>query len=261
MKRTVLEQAWDGEWFVSYFDSDGSPLGSSKNEKGKIYVNGQSWPIMAGYAEGKRAKTALESVNRHLNTDNGIKVSWPGYNGYDKNIGGISTYPPGAKENGGVFLHTNPWVIISETLQGNGTRAFQYYQQINPAEKDTDIYECEPYCYAQNILSDEHPQYGLARNSWLSGTAAWTYRAVTWYILGVRPGYDGLVVDPCIPAGWKEFRVTRRFRGGIYRITVKNPGGVEKGVKSISVDGKSVAEGVLPVIPAGGKCRVEVVMG
>lgn len=261
MKEVVNSQAWDGEWFVRYYDHDGTPVGSNKNEKGKIYVNGQSWPIMAGFVEADRAKIALDSVNSKMNTDNGIKVSWPGYNGFDPSKGGISTYPPGTKENSGIFLHTNPWVMIAETMQGNGSRAFQYYQQINPAEKNIDIYELEPYCYAQNILSDEHPQSGLARNSWLSGTAAWTYRAATWYILGVRPGINGLVVDPCIPGDWDGFTAVRKLRGATYSITVKNPDSVEKGVKSCTLNGKEVSHTEIPYVSNGETATVEVIMG
>jgi len=260
MKDVVNNEAWDGEWFVRYFDQNGSPIGSNKNDKGKIYVNGQSWPVMAGFAREEYGNKALESVYTKLNTENGIKVSWPGYDGFDAEKGGITTYPPGAKENGGIFLHTNPWVMIAETMRGNGNRAFQYYQQINPAVKDIDIYELEPYCYAQNILSDEHPQSGLARNSWLSGTAAWTYRAATWYILGIRPGYNGLIVDPCIPSEWDGFKVTRRLRGAVYNIIVKNPSHIQKGVKSCTVDGVSVSNTAIPYIPKGESCTIEVTM-
>ena len=260
MRDVGKKGAWDGEWFVRYYDQNGNPIGSNTNDKGKIYVNGQSWPVMAGFAKEEYANKALESVYTKLNTENGIKVSWPGYDGYDADKGGITTYPPGAKENGGIFLHTNPWVMIAETMRGNGNRAFQYYQQINPAVKNIDIYELEPYCYAQNILSDEHPQSGLARNSWLSGTAAWTYRAATWYILGIRPGYNGLIVDPCIPSEWDGFKVTRRLRGAVYNIIVKNPGHIQKGVKSCTVDGVSVSNTAIPYIPKGESCTIEVTM-
>ena len=218
MKAAFNEHAWDGEWFIRYFDHDGSPVGSRKNSEGQIYTNGQSWPVISGFAEPDRARQALESVNKLLNTNNGIKLSWPGYKGYDPNKGGVTTYPPGAKENGGIFLHANPWVMIAETLLGNGDRAYQYYSQINPAARNEsiDTFECEPYAYPQNILGDEHPQFGLARNSWLSGTSAWTYTAATKFILGIRPAHAGLQVDPCIPKQWDGFEVTRSFRGARY---------------------------------------------
>ncbi|HUW95508.1 MAG TPA: glycosyl transferase, partial [Anaerolineae bacterium] len=204
MKQKVNEHAWDGEWYVRYFDGDGVPLGSHSNSEGQIYANGQSWPVISGFAPRDRAKAALEAVYRLLNTRLGIKLSTPGYDGFDPAKGGITTYPPGAKENGGIFLHANLWVIIAETILGNGARAFQYYKQINPATKNDVIeqYECEPYVYPENILGDEHPLFGLARNSWLTGTASWAYQAATQYILGIRPTYEGLLIDPCIPAEW-----------------------------------------------------------
>ena len=263
MKRRVNEQAWDGGWYVRYFDSDGSAIGSQVNTEGQIYANGQSWPVISGFAPPDRAKAALDSVYRRLNTRNGIKLSTPGYDGFDPTKGGITTYPPGAKENGGIFLHSNPWVIIAETMVGNGDRAFEYYNQINPVAKTDKIdeFECEPYVYPQNILGDEHPQFGLARNSWLTGTASWAYQAGTQYILGVRPTYEGLQINPCIPRKWDDFRVTREFRGAVYQIEIKNPDHVCKGVKSVKVDGKEVAGNVVPVLGDGKNHRVEVIMG
>jgi cellobiose phosphorylase len=263
MRARVNEHAWDGDWYVRYFDHDGSAIGSHKNEQGKIWANGQSWPVISGFAGGERAHKALESVSRLLNTKHGIKLSAPGFDGYDPNKGGVTTYPPGAKENGGIFLHSNPWVMIAETLVGNGDRAFQYYMQINPAAKNDvmDEYELEPYVYAQNILGDEHPQFGLGRNSWLSGTASWCYQAATKHILGVRPGYRGLELDPCIPKAWDGFEVTRVFRGATYKVRVKNPHHVSKGVKSLVVDGKPISGHVVPVFDDGKTHEIDVVMG
>ncbi len=263
MRARVNEHAWDGDWYVRYFDHDGSPIGSHINEQGKIWTNGQSWPVISGFASGERAQKALESVNRLLNTKHGIKLSAPGYDGYDPNKGGVTTYPPGAKENGGIFLHSNPWVMIAETLVGNGDRAFQYYMQINPAAKNDvmDEYELEPYVYAQNILGDEHPQFGLGRNSWLSGTASWCYQAATKHILGIRPTYRGLELDPCIPKAWDGFELTRVFRGATYKVRVKNPHHVSKGVRTLLVDGKVIGGHVVPVFEDGKVHEVEVVMG
>jgi cellobiose phosphorylase len=263
MKQRVNEYAWDGEWYVRYFDADGSPLGSHLNTKGQIYTNGQSWPVISGFAPPDRAKAALDAVYRRLNTRNGIKLSTPGYDGFDPAKGGITTYPPGAKENGGIFLHANPWVIIAETIVGNGDRAFEYYSQINPVAKNDAMeqFECEPYVYPQNILGDEHPQFGLARNSWLSGTASWAYQAGTQYILGVRPTYAGLQINPCIPRKWHGFKVTRQFRKAVYQIEVENPDRVCKGVKSVKVDGRNIPDQVVPVLGDGKVHRVEVMMG
>jgi cellobiose phosphorylase len=263
MRGRVNEHAWDGEWYVRYFDHDGSAIGTHKNPQGKIWTNGQSWPVISGFANSERAHKALESVNRHLNTKNGIKLSAPGFDGYDPNKGGVTTYPPGAKENGGIFLHANPWVMIAETLVGNGDRAFQYYMQINPAAKNEvmEEYELEPYVYAQNILGDEHQQFGLGRNSWLSGTASWCYQAATKHILGIRPSYTGLELDPCIPKAWDGFEVTRVFRGSTYKIKVKNPSRVSRGVKSLVVDGKLISGHTVPVFNDGKVHEVELTLG
>jgi cellobiose phosphorylase len=263
MRDTVNEHAWDGEWYTRYFKEDGSPMGSKENAEGKIFANGQSWPVMSGFATKERAKTALDSVYTHLNTVNGIKLSAPGYTKFDPEKGGVSTYPPGAKENGGIFLHSNPWIMIAETMQGNGDRAFQYYSQINPASKNDSIesYEIEPYCYAQNILGDEHSQFGLGRNSWLSGTASWTYQAATQYILGVRPSHGGLIVDPCIPKAWDGFSVVRKFRGVTYNIQIKNPDHVCKGVAQLIVDGLPIEGNTVPFAESGTEVSVELIMG
>lgn len=263
IKKTFNECAWDGQWFIRYFDADGSPVGSHHNSEGKIYANGQSWPVISGFAGLDRARTALQSVHELLNTKNGIKLSAPGYKGFDQTKGGVTTYPPGAKENGGIFLHANPWVMIAETLVGNGDRAYQYYHQINPAAKNDaiDEFECEPYAYPQNILGDEHPQFGLARNSWLSGTSAWTYTAATKYILGILPAHAGLKIDPCIPKAWEGFTVTRVFRGARYEIQVKNPTRTSRGVAELMVDGKRVEGNVVPLAPAGSTVSVEVTLG
>jgi cellobiose phosphorylase len=263
MRQRVNAHGWDGAWYVRYFDADGTPVGSHTNEKGQIYVNGQSWPVISGFATPERAATALQSVYERLNTSKGIKLSVPGYDGFDADIGGITTYPPGAKENGGIFLHANPWVIMAEAMAGNGERAFEYYRQMNPVAKNDliDEYECEPYVYPQNILGDEHPQFGLARNSWLTGTASWAYQAATQYILGIRPTYGGLEVDPCIPRAWDRFTVTRAYRDAIYQIEVKNPCNVCKGVTSVRVDGTEIGDNVLPIFADGQVHEVEVTMG
>ncbi len=249
MKGAVNRHCWDGDWFVRYFQDNGEPIGSKKNTEGKIYTNAQSWPVLAGFADPDRARRALDSVHEKLGTRYGIKLSWPGYKGFDPDKGGVTTYPPGAKENGGIFLHSNPWVMIAETMLGNGERAFEYYQQINPAARNEEIerYECEPYCYPQNILGDEHPQFGLARNSWLSGTSSWTYQAATRAILGIQPTHRGLKIDPCIPKEWDEFKVTRKFRGATYHITVKNPEGLSKGVRRLVVDGTKIDGNKAPI--------------
>ncbi|MGC9468247.1 MAG: GH36-type glycosyl hydrolase domain-containing protein [Anaerolineae bacterium] len=268
MKDRVNEVAWDGDigggdWYVRYFDSDGEPIGSKRNEKGQIYLNAQSWAVLSGFATPDRAIQALDSARAHLNTSQGLKVGAPGYNGFDPNKGGITTYPPGTKENCGIFLHTNPWMMIAETLVGRGDLAYQYYTQINPATRNDRIeeFEVEPYVYCQNILSDEHPQFGLGRNSWLTGTASWAYQAGTKYILGIRPTYTGLEINPCIPSAWDGFRARRVFRNATYEIEVKNPDHVSKGVRSMMVDGKAAGGIVVPVFDDGKTHHVEVALG
>jgi cellobiose phosphorylase len=251
MRQRVEAQAWDGGWYVRYFDTDGSPIGSHTNDQGQIYANGQSWPVISGYASPERAAMALDAVHARLNTSNGIKLSRPGYDGYDPLKGGVTTYPPGAKENGGIFLHANPWVMIAETLIGRGDRAYEYYCQINPAAKNDqlDEFECEPYVYSQNILGDEHPQFGLARNSWLTGTASWTYQAGTQYILGIRPTLVGLQIAPVIPSDWPGFKARRIFRGVTYRIAVTRTG--KGNAVSLKVDGQPMEGDVVPLPPDG----------
>jgi cellobiose phosphorylase len=263
MQANVEKHAWDGEWYVRYYDDKGTPSGSKENEYSQIYLNAQSWSVISGFASTERGTQAMDSVNKLLNTKYGIKVSHPGFNGYDKYYGGVTTYPPGAKENGGIFLHTNPWAMIAETLLGHGDRAHAYYEQINPVGKNEmiELYEAEPYVYAQNILANEHPMFGLGRNSWLSGTASWCYQAGTQWILGIRPDYDGLLIDPCIPVDWDGFKVTRRFRGANLNIAVHNPDHVCKGVVKLVVDGVEVPGNVVPLPQAGKDVNVEVWLG
>lgn len=259
LKAAVSGAAWDGEWFVSYFDQHGEPLGSQRNLAGQIYAYGQAWPVLAGFATPQQARLALDAVRRRLDTAFGIKLSTPGFNGFDPEKGGITTYPPGAKENCGIFLHANPWIIIAETLIGGGERAYYYYQQINPAGRNDqlDVYQAESYVYPQNILSDEHPRFGLARNSWLSGTASWMYQAGTKYLLGVRPEYAGLRVDPCIPLAWKGYEMRRQFRGAIVHLAVMRAAPGEQA--GLWVDGLPVTGNLVP-LPAPGTAQVKVVL-
>ena len=263
MAEKVNALGWDGEWYINYYDEKGSPLGSKQNPAGQIYTYGQAWPVISGFASPERAKQTLDSVFHRLNTRNGIKLSAPGFNGFDPAKGGITTYPPGAKENGGIFLHVNPWVIIAETRIGNGDRAYQYYRQINPAAKNDKIdeFECEPYVYPQNILGDEHPLFGLARNSWLSGTATWAYQAGTRYILGIQPDYHGLKIDPCIPAQWDGFNATRTYRGAFYHLHVKNPQHVCRNVILLKINGKTISGNLIPVQKPGLEVQIEITLG
>jgi cellobiose phosphorylase len=263
MKGRVEAAAWDGDWYVGYFDANGEPLGSATNRYGQIQLNPQAWAVIAGFASPERGLRAMDSVYRRLNTKYGIKLSTPGFNGYDPNYGGVTTYPPGAKENGGIFLHPNPWAMIAEAIQGHGERAFEYFAQINPLAKNDliEVYECEPYVYAQNILGDEHPQFGLARNSWLTGTASWCYQAATQWILGIRPEHVGLRVDPCIPSAWPGFSAVRRYRGRLFRIQVHNPDHACTGVREMRIDGEVVSANLIPPDLPEGEHSVELWLG
>jgi cellobiose phosphorylase len=261
MKNAINESCWDGEWYIRAFDDESRPIGSKENTFGKIFINSQSWAVLGGVTDKDRSRRCLDSVNEYLNTKYGIVAMYPAYTQYEDSKGGITTYYPGAKENGGIFCHTNPWVMIAEIMEGNGDLAFKYYSQILPARRnnDAELLEVEPYVYPQNILGKEHPQFGIGRNSWLSGTAAWNMVAASQYILGIRPEYDGLTVDPCIPCAWDGFRAKREFRGAVYHIEVKNPAHVNCGVKRILLNGTEVAK--IPVQQEGSNVNVVVELG
>jgi cellobiose phosphorylase len=247
MKERV-NKAWDGNWFVRYYNKEGQPLGAASSKGATIYLNAQTWAVMAGFADDTRGRIALNAAHEKLSCSLGYKLSGPSYNGYNPDIGGVTSYPPGAKENGGIFCHTIPWLMIAETMLGDGAKAHHIYSQLNPVHKNDVIetYEMEPYCYSQNMLGDEHPEYGKARNSWLSGTASWAYQAATRHILGIRPDYSGLVIDPCIPAAWPGFKATRIFRGATYHIEVENPQSLARGVKKLTVNGREIQGNVAP---------------
>lgn len=252
MDEIVHNHGWDGEWFLRAYDDFGKKVGSKECEEGKIFIEPQGFCIMAGIGlyDGL-AQKALDSVNKILATRHGIMLQQPAYSKYYLNLGEISSYPPGYKENAGIFCHNNPWVIIAETVVGNGDRAFDYYLRINPSarEKISTIHRCEPYVYSQMIAGKDAPTHGEAKNSWLTGTAAWNYYAITQFILGIRPSYQGLIVAPVIPSKWKGFSVSRIFQGVRYDITVKREG---KGNKvRLNVDGKPVDGNVIPKPPAG----------
>ncbi len=264
MEKAVLDHGWDGEWFLRAYDYFGKKVGSKENEEGKIFIEPQGFCIMAGIglADGK-AKTALASVKKYLDSPYGIVLNNPAFTYYHLNLGEISTYPAGYKENAGIFCHNNPWIMIAETMVGNGKQAFEYYAKIAPSylEDISDLHKTEPYVYSQMIAGKDAWKPGEAKNSWLTGTAAWNFYAISQYILGIRPDYSGLIVDPCIPAEWKELHVQRIFRGVKYNIHIKNPAGVMKGVQSVTLNGKSLEGNMLPLLKPGEEATVEVIMG
>ena len=264
MTEAVETAGWDGKWFVRAYDAYGKKIGSNECEEGKIFIEPQGFCVMAGIGvENGKAKMALDSVKEMLDTKYGIVLNSPSYTKYHLELGEISSYPPGYKENGGIFCHNNPWISIAETVIGRGNRAFEVYKKTCPAylEEISEIHRTEPYVYSQMIAGRDAKNHGEAKNSWLTGTAAWTFYNVSRYILGIMPDFDGLVVNPCVPDTLKKFTVTRKFRGDTFVINVDNSAGVEKGVVSITVDGEAVQDGVIK--PSGeSKVRnVSVVMG
>ena len=264
MKKTIYEHGWDGEWFLRAYDAFSRKIGSKENEEGKIFIESQGWCVLGGVGiENGYALKALNSVKKYLATPNGIVLQQPAYSKYYVHLGEVSSYPPGYKENAGIFTHNNTWIQIAETILGRGNQAMEYYKSICPPTKEEqiEIYRAEPYVYSQMTAGKDAPTYGEGKNSWLTGTAAWSFVSISQYILGIRPDFDGLVVDPCIPANWERFSVTRKYRNSIYQITISNPNKINKGVKSLYLDGKLVSGNKIPDLNDGKTHNVEVVLG
>ncbi|MBN1599482.1 MAG: glycosyl transferase [Bacteroidales bacterium] len=263
MIKSVKKHGWDGEWFLRAFDFYGKKVGSRENEEGKIFIESQGWCTMAGIGkEEGLCEKALDSVKKYLDCDYGIVLNNPAFTKYIIEYGEISTYPAGYKENAGIFCHNNPWVMIGETVLGRGDRAWEYYKKICPAylENISDLHKTEPYVYAQMIAGKDAFRPGEAKNSWLTGTAAWNFYTISQYILGIKPGYGGLEISPCIPKSWKQYTVTRIFRGATYKITVINEKSKNTGVKEINVNGEAVQGNVIPVKDKGTINDVQVII-
>jgi cellobiose phosphorylase len=255
MEKTIREHGWDGEWFLRAYDDFGRKVGSKECAEGKIFIETQGFCTLAGIGlEDGMAARALESTRKLLATKHGIVLQQPPYSKYYLELGEISSYPPGYKENAGIFCHNNPWVIIGETRVGNGDAAHDYYSRINPSAREeiSELHRCEPYVYAQMIAGRDAPTHGEAKNSWLTGTAAWNYYAITHWILGIRTDFDGLRIAPVIPKAWKGFTATRKFRGVTYRIEVKREGAGNQ--VSLEVDGNAVAGNLVPLPTNGTSC-------
>ena len=266
MYDAVLDAGWDGEWFLRAYDAYGEKIGSKECEEGKIFIESQGFCVLAGIGvkEGLALK-ALQSVEKHLDTKYGIMLQQPAYSKYYLNLGEISSYPPGYKENAGIFCHNNPWISIAETVVGRGNRAFEVYKKTCPAyiEDISEIHKTEPYVYSQMIAGKDAPSHGEAKNSWLTGTAAWTFVNVSQFILGIQPKYTGLSINPCIPSDFEELQIKRYFRDAWYFITIKNPNHVEKGISSMTVDGEKVTTNttIIPFEEGKKEYHVEVIMG
>ena len=264
MVAAVKQHGWDGDWYLRAYDYYGKKLGSKENEEGKIFIESQGFCGMAGIgAEQGMVQKSMDSVKEWLDTPYGIVLQQPAFTKYYIEYGEISTYPAGYKENAGIFCHNNPWIMITETMLGNGERAYDSWRKIAPSflEDISDLHKVEPYVYAQMIAGKDAFKPGEAKNSWLTGTAAWNFVTITQYILGVKPDYDGLSINPCIPKDWDGYKISRTFRGTTYNIEVKNPDGVSKGVKSVTVNGETFASTVIPAGEKGSRLDVVVTLG
>jgi cellobiose phosphorylase len=258
MELTVKEHGWDGDWFLRAYDSFGHKIGSKECDEGKIFIESNGFCVLAGIGvDDGRATKALAATREHLATKHGLVVHQPAYTRYYLHLGEISSYPPGYKENAGVFCHVNPWIMIAETRLGHGDQAYDYYLRINPSAREeiSEVHRCEPYVYAQMIAGKDAPTFGEAKNSWLTGTAAWNYYAIAQWILGVRPTYDGLEIAPVIPAGWPGFTATRVFRGVVYRIAIERKGAGNQ--IALIVDGVPLEGNVVPP-PKDGRKEVSI---
>ena len=261
MEQAVLAHGWDGAWFLRAYDAFGRKIGSHECDEGQIYIEPQGFLVMAGVGVKQGyAQRALDSVRERLLSEHGVAILTPPYTRYHVELGEISSYPPGYKENGGIFCHNNPWITLAETVLGHGDRAYDIYRRTCPAYiTDQQLHHTEPYVYSQMVAGPYAPRSGQAKNSWLTGTAAWSFYAASQGILGIKPDYDGLRIDPCLPSEMTDVRVTRRFRGSIYHIHIVNRAGGEKGCLTLTMDGRPVASGVLPA-DGGAEHTVEAIL-
>ena len=264
IKASLDKFAWDGQWYLRGYLDSGKKLGGAQSEQSKIFINSQTWSVISEAADRDKGIQAMDSLKQYLATEHGIVKNYPAYREEDLEVGAITSFPPGLKENAGIFCHANTWAVIAECLLGRGDRAFEYYLSFLPAAKndDADRYTMEPYVYSQFITGKEHPyKFGRARNSWLTGTASWSYVALSQYILGVRSDYDSLVIDPCIPHDWEGYQVSREYRGKTFEITIKNPHKVSSGVAGMVVNGKEINGNKIPIDQMEEKNRVEIILG
>jgi len=262
IRQTCETVLWDGDWYLRGFTKKGLKIGTRETEEGQLFLNAQTWAVLSGVASDARAKRCLDTVEQNLFCQYGLHLLWPAYSKPDDDIGYVTRVYKGIKENGAIFSHTNPWAVIAECRLGHGNRAMQYYDSTLPYNQNDiiEIRQAEPYSYCQFIMGRDHTAHGRARHPWLTGTASWFYTAVTKYILGIRPTHQGLVIDPCVPSDWHQFSVTRKWRGAIFRVRVNNPHGVQKGIKSILLNGRQITSPI-PIQPPGTECLIEVTMG
>jgi N,N'-diacetylchitobiose phosphorylase len=262
VRKACEENLWDGEWYLRGFTKKGIKIGSHENKEGKIFLESNSLAVLSEAASLEHGLQCMDAVDRYLYSEYGIHLLWPTFSEPDDDIGYVTRVYKGIKENGAIFSHPNPWAIAAECKLGRGDRAMKFYNATLPYNQNDiiEIRQAEPYSYCQFVMGRDHTAYGRARHPWLTGSAGWTYHAVTHWILGVRPGYTDLTIDPCIPAEWKEFEINRQWRGATYHIKVKNPNGIEKGIKAILLNGEPV-EGAIPRQKAGTMNEVVATMG
>jgi N,N'-diacetylchitobiose phosphorylase len=262
VKETCEAELWDGSWYIRGITAKGRRIGARDSLEGKIFLNAQSWAVLSGVAAQDRASRCMDAVGEYLSSPYGLHLLWPAFSAPDDDIGYVARVYKGIKENGSIFSHTNPWAIIAECKLGRGDRAFQFYEAMLPYNQNdlVEVRQAEPYTYCQFVMGRDHTAFGRARHPWLTGSAGWFYTAATRWILGIRLTFDGLIVDPCIPGDWAGFEAVRRWRGATFHITVRNPFHVQKGVRTITLDGQPVEGSIPPQVP-GSVHQVNVVMG
>jgi N,N'-diacetylchitobiose phosphorylase len=263
VREACEENLWDGEWYIRGITAKGIKIGSARNEEGKVFLESNTWAVVSEAAPTEHALSCMDAVDEHLASQYGIHLLWPAYSRPDDDIGYVTRVYKGVKENAAIFSHPNPWAVVAECKLGRGDRAMKFYDALLPYNQNDiiEIREAEPYSYCQFVMGRDHTAFGRARHPWLTGSSGWMYHAVTHWILGIRVGFDGLIVDPCIPSDWPEFEVTRQWRGATYHITVRNPKGVYKGVKSLRLNGKPISGSTIPVQSAGSVNQVVAELG
>lgn len=261
VKKVCEEQLWDGDWYIRGITKNGRKIGTSEDKEGKVHLESNSWAVLSGAADPERGKKAMDSVDKYLYTPYGIQLNAPSFTVPDDDIGFVTRVYPGLKENGSIFSHPNPWAWAAECVLGRGDRAMKFYDALCPYWQNDkiEIRQAEPYTYCQFISGRDHSKFGCAHHPFMTGSAGWAYYSATRYMLGIRPDFDTLVIDPCVPADWKHFDVNRVWRGAKYEIEVENPNGVMKGVKELYVDGERVD--AVAAQPEGTTHHVKVVMG
>lgn len=259
----IEKHAWDGEWYMRGYRVDGMKFGSKDSEEGKLFFNPQSWAVISGLAGKEKGRKAMNHVHESLYTQYGVKLCNPPYIKSDYNIVRAQLMNPGLKENGGIFVHTQGWGVMAEAMLGNGQRAYDYLRAYMPAAYNNlaEVREIEPYVVCQSTHSDFSPKFGASRVPWLSGSATWTYYAITQYLLGIKPSYFGICFDPCIPKDWNNLSIVRKFRNSILNISIQNPNKVEKGVESIEVDGRIIKGQFIDADQLNGEVTIKINMG